>query len=677
MKQLVLVCTLLLALSCTRVPEEPPKGAVERATESLKPPEETELATADKEPSHYQVLERGRAHKAMPVKSRPVTGQRSAAGDKGAVKEAFPLLNLEDASLWEVIKIVADYRQWNYVIDPTVPDKGINIRLNTPVTGMDVENVLHLLLSIYNVAMVEHDGMVYFVPAKGADYKLGAPFYRGNQPSDASQGEGWVTQVIPLHFVSPKDLSPILKEFVSTGGKIIEDPVTSTVVVIDRLPYVRKILEMVSLFDVNVFKNKRMLLIRFENADAEKVMNNIQEIIKGYGGISEDKYFLSNVKELNALLCISSIQEIIDEVKYWADKFEKESEVGEAQIFVYHVENAKAGDLAGIIKEIYADDHTSTKNAEGKVEMRPVLKGDFKIITDEANNSLIFKTTRRDYNIIQRTLQKLDKPKKQVLIEAMILDISLSDSMSYGFNYFLKHRLADTVRGASFDLTPGAQSGAFSGGYTFLSGKFQVETILNMDEVKSRAKVLSTPHIVVLDNEQASIDVGEQISIQTGTVSVPSATQNANTGFYNSTSYQYLSTGVTLQVKPSISSNGMVRLEVSQKYSVPGASSGGGNPPIKNRSAQTIINVPDGQSLIIGGMIQETHTNDDGGVPVLNRIPLVKYFFSSRSSSHSKSELIIILTPHVLYTPDDGSRITEEFRREIDKFRTEVYGTLD
>ncbi|RLE18203.1 MAG: hypothetical protein DRJ14_04445 [Acidobacteria bacterium] len=678
MRKLTPIFLMLLMTACTVPPKQVPKNEIERALSGKRPVQKTEIETPKPEKSHYQVIERGRSTRASQTPSKAlipaVKGKSSAAVKKG--KEAFPLLNLEDASLWEVIKIVADYRHWNYVIDPAVPDKGINIRLNSTIEGLGVENILHLLLSIYDVAMVNRDGMVYFVPTKGADYKLGAPVYVGNKVGRDQIGEGWVTQVIPLHFVSPKDLSPILKEFISTGGKIVEDPVTSTVVIIDRLPYVRKIMNIISLFDVNIFKNKKMLLIRFQNADAEKVTNNIIEIFKGYGALPEDKYYITSIKDLNALLCVTPLQEVVDEVKFWSDKFEKESEVGEAQIFIYHAENSKAEDLVNIIKELYSEEHTATKDSKGKLELRPVLKGDFKVITDKNNNSLIFKTTRRDYNIIEKTLKQLDAPKKQVLIEAMILDVSLSGSLSYGFTFFLKHLQADAGRGGEFHFQPGADAGGFTGAYTFLSKQFQIDSVLNMNEVKSRTNVLSTPHIMVLDNESASIDVGEQISIQSGNIAVPGAAGTTNAGVYNSTSYQYLSTGVKLNVKPSISNNGIVRMEIDQSYSVPGSSTGSGNPPIKNRSAKTIVNVPDGQSLIIGGMIQQSQTNNDNGIPLLSKIPLVKYLFSNKTQSRSKSELIIIITPHVIYNQVDANRITNEFRKEIDKFRTEIYGKL-
>ncbi|NOY23047.1 MAG: type II secretion system secretin GspD [Acidobacteria bacterium] len=677
MRKLTPIFLMILMTACTVPPKQVPKNEIERALSGKRPILQTEIETPKPEKSHYQVIERGRSTRASQIASKSLVGEKKGPTHAAKkVKEAFPLLNLEDASLWEVIKIVADYRHWNYVIDPAVPDKGINIRLNTMVQGMGVENILHLLLSIYDVAMVNRGGMVYFVPTKGADYKLGAPIYVGNKVGLDQTGEGWVTQVIPLHFVSPKDLSPILKEFISTGGKIVEDPVTSTVVIVDRLPYVRKIMNIISLFDVNIFKNKKMVLIRFQNADAEKVTKNITEIFKGYGALSEDKYYIASIKELNALLCVTSLQEVVDEVKFWSDKFEKESEVGEAQIFIYHAENSKAVDLVNIIKELYAEEHTATKDSKGKMELRPVLKGDFKVITDENNNSLIFKTTRRDYDIIEKTLKQLDAPKRQVLIEAMILDVSLSGSLSYGFNFFLQHLQADANHAGQFTFSPGADAGAFTGAYTFLSRQFQIDAVLNMNEVRSRTNVLSTPHIMVLDNESASIDVGEQISIQSGNIAVPGVTGGTSGGVYNSTSYQYLSTGVKLQVKPSISSNGNVRMEITQSYSVPGTATGSGNPPIKNRSAQTVVNVPDGQSLIIGGMIQQSQTNSDNSVPLLSKIPLIKYLFANKSQSRSKSELIIIITPHVIYNHKDAKKITDEFRKEIDKFRMEIYGKL-
>ena len=678
MKKLLLIFSIILTVGCARV-ETPPKAVLFDDSQKHKPKTESgTLISVEREKSHFSIEDRGKGQTFKSIISKPIRGARITK-TKTSKGEA-PVLNFEDASLREVIKVIADYKKWNYVIDPSVPDKGINIKINTVVKDQEVDDLLNLLLSIYDVAMVERDGVKYFSLAKDSVVRISVPLIYGNVVSPVLKGEDVVAQVIPLHFIAPKDMANISKEFLSSSGKIIEDPALSYMVVIDRKPYVRRILEMVKIFDINIFKQMNTTLIKFENADADKVKENIQRILEGYPGLSKDKYYLLTIKDLNALLCITSVQEITNEVKYWAKKFEKESETGEAQIFVYHCENSDAKDLANILKELYADEHkTYTSKKSGKTELRPVLKGSLKMITDEANNSIIFKCTKRDYKIIEKTLKKLDIPKKEVLIEVMILDLSLDNQFAYGLGWTLTHKNLwgdsfPNLHTPQFSFNTGDSSGLV-GGYTFIFDRFTLDSILNASVIKSRTNVLSTPHILVLDNETASIKVGEQISVLSNSLQTPAATQTTDNAFYTSNSYQYLSTGIQLQVKPSISSNGVVRLDITQTYSTPGTSDGDRNPPIKDRSLKTIVNVPDGKSVLLGGLIQESKIDSSNEVPGLNKLPLIKYLFKNKSVSKKKSELIIIITPHVIYDNSDIERFTNEFKKEIEQFKKEIYSS--
>ncbi len=677
MKKVLLIISIILTVGCTKV-NTPPKVVLFDDSKKHKPKTESgALISVEREKSQFSIEDRGKSQAFKSVISKPIKGAKITKSKTS--KGDAPVLNFEDASLREVIKVIADYKKWNYVIDPSVPDKGINIKINTVVKDQEIDGLLNLLLSIYDVAMVERDGVKYFSLAKDSVIRTSAPLVYGNVVSPVLIGEDVVAQVIPLHFIAPKDMANISKEFLSSSGKIIEDPALSYMVVIDRKPYIRRILEMVKIFDINIFKEMNTTLIKFENADADKVRDNIQKILEGYPGLSKDKYYLLTIKDLNALLCITSVKEITDEVKYWAKKFEKESETGEAQIFVYHCENSDAKDLSNILKELYADEHKSVSNKAGKSELRPVLKGSLKMITDETNNSIIFKCTKRDYKIIEKTLKQLDVPKKEVLIEVMILDLALDNQFSYGFGWTLTHK---NIWGSDFPNlhTPqfnfnSVEGSTLAGGYTFIFDRFTLDAILNSNIVKSRTNVLSTPHILVLDNETASIKVGEQISVKANSVSTPAATQTNNNAFYTSNSYQYLSTGIQLQVKPSISSNGVVRLDITQTYSTPGTTSGDRNPPIKDRSLKTIVNVPDGKSVLLGGLIQESKIDSSNEVPGLNKIPLIKYLFKNKTTSRKKSELIIIITPHVIYDNGDIERFTNDFKKEIEKFKKEIYSS--
>jgi general secretion pathway protein D len=223
-----------------------------------------------------------------------------------------------------------------------------------------------------------------------------------------------------------------------------------------------------------------------------------------------------------------------------------------------------------------------------------------------------------------------------------------------------RHRLS---LGANNNVTPAGSGGFF---YSFLNKNFEVA--IDALETSGQAKSLAAPSLLVANNQEAQINVGQQIPvIQTyynglGTVS----NTNGTTALAQTGSVQYLNTGVTLDVKPRVNPGGLVYLDIQQEVSNPGPPAvAGGNPPINQRLIQTQVAVQSGETLLLGGLIQDNQTESQQGLPLISKIPFLRNLFGRTHNTNDRTELIVLITPRVIKNSDEGRQVTEEYTRQF------------
>jgi general secretion pathway protein D len=185
-----------------------------------------------------------------------------------------------------------------------------------------------------------------------------------------------------------------------------------------------------------------------------------------------------------------------------------------------------------------------------------------------------------------------------------------------------------------------------------------VRAVLQALGQDGKSQTLSTPNVTVLDNEKASINVGSQISVNTGS--------SSGTGGQTITTNSYVSTGVILEVTPRINAGGRVTLDINQEISTPGDTpANGGNPPITTRKAKTVVNVSSGETMVLAGLIQNTSGSGSSGVPLLSKIPILGGLFGTQSMNKNRTELVILITPVVINNSDDSRAVMEELRKKL------------
>jgi general secretion pathway protein D len=336
----------------------------------------------------------------------------------------------------------------------------------------------------------------------------------------------------------------------------------------------------------------------------------------------------------------------------------------------------------------------TTGSTPGSAPGQGAKETDIRISAIEENNQLMIQATPIEWSRIEAAIKKLDIEPLQVQIEARILEVSLSGQLNYGVQWYLtgligtadgsaqangqypyayppgsgpsftgnshdRHRLE---LGATGSMKPTNDSGFF---YSFLNKNFEVA--INALETSGQAKSLAAPSLLVANNQEAQINVGTQIPIvQTyyngfNTVGTTGTSSTIGT----TGSVQYLNTGVTLDVKPRVNPGGLVYLDIQQEVSNPGPAAAGANPPINQRLIQTQVAVQSGETLLLGGLIQDNQTTNDAGLPLISKVPFLRNLFGNTQNSKQRTELIVLITPRVIRNTDEGRQVTIEYTRQF------------
>jgi len=312
---------------------------------------------------------------------------------------------------------------------------------------------------------------------------------------------------------------------------------------------------------------------------------------------------------------------------------------------------------------------------------QPLLEG-VRITPDVTGNTLLIYASTENYQIVARTLAQLDRPQLQVAIDATVAEVTLNDSLTYGVQFFLQSKQSGVLgnisniptTGPGVASTSSSQGSQFSSnalvgaalsrafpGFNFMIGKDAAPNlILDALHAVTTTKVLSNPSIVVVDNQVATLMVGSDVPIQTGSATVLSA-NNAVVS-----SIDYRSVGIILRVVPRINANGNVRLDIEQEISQVQDNTGVNNNPIfSQRKVKSSIGVASGQTVLLAGLIQEQQNLNRGGIPILDQIPNLGDVFSHQAKTGNRTELIVFIRPQIIRDSVDAGFVAEELRTKL------------
>ncbi len=553
----------------------------------------------------------------------------------------------DDADIFEVVQTVfGDILKANYIIDPQVKGR-VNFRTVTPIPKDEVLSVIEIIFRLNGIGFVE---------------------------------EGGLYRIIPLADVS-REL--VYSQIGKTPEKVAIEMFT------------------------------------FRNLDLKESMPDIENALGLHlkGGTVR----LVPVFRMNALIVIASSREQLDYIKEWADVFDTMYGIARPKIYVYPLQNSKASHIASLLQSILSGSGaavgspaTSTTPARTEQQRTTTQPGasaapatttttttttatqrtgagttvssggtfvsrETKIFADEITNSLIILAIPTDYAFLDETIKRLDTQPRQVVIEGLIARVDLTDNLSFGFAWSLKTDVNITdIKPFNRDINLEGDVSSRPFGTTFDRGAGDGFTFVATDPsgiVRARltaalkdstAKILAAPHILVSDNREARIQVGSQIPLATSTTTTPLADATNTT----TSTIQYKDIGIILKVKPQINDSGLVSLELTQEVSSQGDTvkiAGSDFASINKTEATTELVAQDGQTIVIGGLIREDVTKSKDGIPLLSKIPLLGYLFSNTSNTSVRTELIILLTPHVVKSRPDAERVTSDYIHQYEK----------
>lgn len=414
------------------------------------------------------------------------------------------------------------------------------------------------------------------------------------------------------------------------------------------------------------------------------------------------------VERLNSILVITPRAHYLTQIEEWLKRLDRAPDSAfEPQIFIYPIQNSSAQQLAKLISGLFSGESSVSSGTTGS-SVAPGLSqsrlsssigssstskisgssssmgsmdldsgssqggtrstgstqlelGDqVRVVADGESNTLIIYAPRREYVKIEKALRQLDKAPNQVLIEVSILEVTLNDDLQYGLNWMFENAGIGNKSGiASLNLNSSGPIAPAQPGFSYtISSAGQIRAVLNALASKSLVKVLSSPSVLVLDNQTAAIHVGDQQPILAG--------ETITSGGNISSNIQFKDTGVMLSVTPSINTGGMVTMNIQQTVTDVGSvDTATRQRSFMQRNITTRVAVRSGDSITLGGLIKENESKGKQGIPVLHTIPVIGNLFGSTANSTVRTELLVMITPRVLENDDDLRTISREYRERL------------
>ncbi|MDA8126958.1 MAG: type II secretion system secretin GspD [Deltaproteobacteria bacterium] len=619
---------------------------------------------------------------AVPVPQPQLQPQSPAPSPSGR----YVTIDFDNVDITVFIKFVSELTGRNFVVDDKVKGK-VTVISPKKIPVDEVYKVFESVLEIYGFATVQAGEVTKVILAQDA---------RGKNLELRLKGEAIaaedkiVTQILSLQHASPDEMKKVLDPLIAKTSIILSYPPTGMLIITDVLSNVKRLQEIVSALDVDGV-GEVISYVPLKYAAAAEMARSLTTIFQqqaGKGALAPIKIVPDD--RVNALIILATENDT-KKVRELLALMDKEMPRGAGAIRVYYLQNAKAEELEKVLKGLPQQQARPAAGAAGgaaaAAASTAIFAKNVQIVADKSTNALIITADTADYLIIEDVIRKLDISRAMVYLEALIMEVNASKGFKLGVEW----------QGANEISRDGKQYGAVVGGISGDGGAFGVTSnllagkglpsglslgvigqaisvavgsttltfpnlsaFINAYQNDKDVRILSTPQLLTLDNEEAEITVGSNIPYVTRQDTTTTSTTNYS-------SYEYKDVGVTLKVTPQINKDGFVRMKLDQtvtKVVSASATVSSGTailtPTTLKRTAKTTVAIKDGETVVIGGMIEDNSDTGDYKVPLLGDIPLLGWLFKSRSRTSERNNLFVFITPRIIRTPEDAKGIHED-----------------
>ena len=633
--------------------------------------------------------------------------------------------NFEGESLQAVVKaILGDMLGQNYVIAPGVQG---TVTLATPKTVSPAQalSLLEMVLGWNNARMIYSDGRYNIVPADTA-MASGAVAPRTGSPVSA---RGFESRVVSLHYISATEMEKILKPYARPNAIVNVDSGRNVITIAGSRTELENYLRTIQIFDVDWMSSMSVGVFPLQNSKATKVVADLEKVFGEQSKTPVAGMFrFMPLEGANAVLVITPQPSYLDQIQQWLERIDGAG--AGVQLFSYELKYIKAKDLADRLAEVFggsggggsrstgggggaslmpglnpgelrggdgseggsqdmgggagmgdssAGGGVGGGQGGGSLSLNPRQGGNGSVTLEvegervgvsavDETNTLLVRTTGTAWKSIRDVVERLDVMPLQVHIEAQIAEVSLTGDLKYGVNWYFERAVTDaglpsavgrnTWSTLAGSVLPGTATGRGGLAWTFL-GRNAAAVISALDEVTD-VQVLQSPSVLVRNNAEATFNVGSRIPIS-------SVTFDPSTGSQGTISQvQYLETGTILKVRPRITRDGTVFLDIVQEVSTPGTiPDKNGNVRIDSRKLKTEAAIQSGDTVMLAGLIKDDVGRGSSGFPGLSRIPVIGGLFGQQKSRTGRNEVIILITPMIIRNPQEARDLTDEYSRRF------------
>ena len=630
----------------------------------------------------------------------------------GALDDGKFTVNVDQASLPESAKLIlGETLGYNYTIDPRVQGS-VTLVSNRSLTGRELISAYEAALRLAGAALIQSDGSYKIVALQEVlDGEMGTPdLGKGVSP-------GYGVNAIPLRYVGPASVMELLDGFIARSGSVRASKIGNMILIRGPSAERRQLVDVVLSFDVDWMRNQTSGMARLENARAEEVASRLEQVFAQDGAVSGPNALkVIPVPNINSVIVIARTRAKVNTALNWIRRLDQES-VDSPNYYVYAVQNGNAVELARILNATFgsggggADGGTTAEVApdsqsmdvsiandtEGQESTQPDPAGSaepfgktdlqtgstdgtattstsssdsgtnsgggnsstIRITANPSNNTIVISATPKDYRKILATLRQMDSPATQVLINTMIAEVSLNNQLRYGVQAYVEsNNVAFALAGSKPAADGPIISPQFPGMNFLWGGISNPKLVIDALSGITNVRVVSSPSILVLENETATIKVGDQIPVQSETA----VTNGGN--FVNS--IQYRDTGVILKVKPRVSANGVVTIELGQELSALQKELGiDGNPRFTQRSVTSKVSVNDQQTVLLGGLISGIEDRTRETVPGADKVPILGKLVGTTDNNAQRTEIIVFITPKIIRNGEEAARESQDLRDKM------------
>ena len=594
-------------------------------------------------------------------------------------------LTFVDADVKRVIDaVLGAMLHVDYSVDPAVQG---NITLSTarPVSSAELIPLLESSLGSVNAVMIVQGEHYRIMPRDAA---RGSALVAGGPTTNNGIVPGFATEVIALHSGSASQIARMLRQFVGEDVVASVEPSLNQIVITGTAEERNAARQLITRFDVDALANMTFELVRLENVDADTLASELGRIFQPPYDIIGSRVRVIPLPRLRSVLLVAADRSDIAHIQPWIARLDSGA-AGKRRLYSYAVQNGRARDMAMILQRVLGMDSSNSDNAASPDVIAPVPRSDTppphetgvidapqatssnrrsqitqanqgpRVIASDETNSLLIYADGEEYEFIRDALTRLDNPVPQVLIEAILAEVTLTDELQYGVNF---RALSGDFSGTYSSTTSPTPASILPGFAVSWVGQ-SASAILNSLQSRTNVRVVSAPKLVVLNNQTATLQVGDQVPIVTQQLQ---STAAAGAPIVNTVELR--DTGVILRVTPRVNESGTVTLDISQEVSdvARTTTSGINSPTIRQRRISSVVATRSGEMVALGGLIRDRTESGRTGIPLLSQIPVIGGLFGNHTRTGSRTELIVLLTPTVIRAPQDAQVIVNQLIEALD-----------